>query len=73
MNKAFWNEYLNHLTIKQFKNMLHELPFEVVRLEQAGFSGRTFKLARFLKRLAQIRGLDEYFTTFVLCILRKPY
>jgi len=48
------------------------LPFELVRYEQSGFSGRPFKLARFLNRLAQIRGLDEYFTTFVLCVLRKP-
>ena len=72
LNKAAWDEYLNHLTIKQFKNILQQLPFELVRYEQSGFSGRPFKLARFLNRLAQIRGLDEYFTTFVLCVLRKP-
>jgi len=72
LNKAWWDEYLNHLTIKQFKQLLQQLPLELVRYEQAGFSGRTFKLARLVNHLAQIRGLDEYFTTFVLCVLRKP-
>ncbi|MGH9804346.1 MAG: class I SAM-dependent methyltransferase [Candidatus Acidiferrales bacterium] len=72
VDKAKWDEYLNHMTIRRFKRLLRELPFETLQLETIGFGGRLFPSARYLRRLASLPVLNEYFTKAVFCVLRRP-
>lgn len=71
-DRKFWSEYLNHITIRQFKLLLKKLPFEIVHLEKIGFGGKTFKLASYFRKLAQAPLTDEFCTNAVFCVLRKP-
>ncbi len=71
-DRKFWSEYLNHITIRQFKQMLKRLPFELMHSEKIGFGGKTFKLASSFSKLAQAPVTDEFCTNAVFCVLRKP-
>jgi SAM-dependent methyltransferase len=66
-----WGEYLNHVTIRQFRRIVSGLPFRPVHVATIGFSGRRFPLARHLAGLARVRALDEVFTKAVFCVLEK--
>lgn len=72
IDKAKLNEYLNFMTVRKFRRLLRELPFETLHLETIGFGGRRFRGARYLRRLAELPGLNEFFTKAVFCALRKP-
>ena len=67
-----WSTYLNFMTIKKFNQLLKELPFEVRHQERIGFGGNTFKISRFVRGLAQVRVLDEFFTSVFFTVLTKP-
>ena len=67
-----WGDYLNHLTVRGFRDLLKTLPFEVVHFEKRGFGGNRFPLARHLSALAQLPRLDEFFTRTIFCVLKKP-
>ncbi|MBI3029531.1 MAG: class I SAM-dependent methyltransferase [Candidatus Rokubacteria bacterium] len=67
-----WKEYLNHMTIRQFRRMLKVLPFETVHFERIGFSGKAFRVGHWLRGLSQIPLLDEFFVFAVFCVLKKP-
>lgn len=62
-------DYLNFLTIRGFRRLLRRLPFEVAHFERIGFGGTTVRSARLLRPLAQVRGLDEFFTHGVFVVL----
>jgi ubiquinone/menaquinone biosynthesis C-methylase UbiE len=70
-NLAYWREFLNRMTIRQFRRVLATTSFDVEHFEQLGFGGRRFPLARYLSGIARIRGLDEFFVRAVFCVLRK--
>jgi hypothetical protein len=65
-------EFLNDLTIRKFRALLKTLPFETSHLEYIGFGDKGYPLARFLRGLAQVPVLNEFFINFVFCVLRKP-
>lgn len=67
-----WRTYLNYMTIKKFNRLLKELPFEVRHQERIGFGGKTFKISRLARGLAQVAILDEYFTSVLFTVLAKP-
>jgi SAM-dependent methyltransferase len=67
-----WREFLNDLTIRKFKKLLKTLPFEQIHFERIGFGGKGYPFAKFLRGLAQVPVLNEYFINFVFCVLRKP-
>lgn len=67
-----WNDFLNHMTIRRFRRMLKVLPFETVHIERLGFSGKAFRVGRWLRGLSQIPLLDEFFTFALFCVLKKP-
>lgn len=66
-------DYLNFLTIRGFRSLLRQLPFEVLHFERIGFGGGGVRVARLLRPLAQVRGLDEFFTHGVFAVLRKTH
>ena len=72
VNRDVWGTYLNYMTIRKFNRLLQELPFEVKHQERIGFGGNTFKLSRFTRGLAQAPVLDEFFTSVLFTVLRKP-
>lgn len=71
-NVEFWREFLNRMTIRQFRRVLAATPFEVEHFEQVGFGGRRFSWARYLGGAARLPVLDEFFARAVFCAMRKP-
>jgi ubiquinone/menaquinone biosynthesis C-methylase UbiE len=67
-----WREFLNRITIRQFRRVLASTSFQIEHYEQIGFGGRRFAWARYLNGAARIPGLDEFFSRAVFCVLRKP-
>ena len=72
VNRDTWGTYLNYMTIRKFNQLLEALPFEVKHQERIGFGGNTFKLSRFVRRLAQVPVFDEFFTSVLFTVLTKP-
>jgi SAM-dependent methyltransferase len=72
LDHARWDEFLNRMTVRQFKRLIRRLPFEIVHFEKIGFGGRTFPIARHLRGLAALPGIDEFLTKAVYCVLKKP-
>jgi SAM-dependent methyltransferase len=72
LDREKWRTYLNDVTVRKFKRIVRELPFEQVHFRCHGFGGKTFKVGRALSWLAQVPILNELFTSYVLCVLRKP-
>jgi SAM-dependent methyltransferase len=67
-----WSYYLNpEMTIRGFRRFLRRLPFRVVHLRRIGFGGKGAPLARYLRPLAQVPVLDEFFSSAVFCVLQK--
>jgi len=59
------------MTIRGFRRMLRPLSFQVRHFERVGFGGKTAPLARYLRPLAQVPLLDEFFSSAVFCVCRK--
>lgn len=72
LNRANWDSYLNRMTIRRFNTLLKELPFVKQHQERIGFGGKTFKLARLARGLAQVPVADEFFTSALFTVLSKP-
>ncbi len=72
IDRDVWGTYLNYMTIKKFNRLLKELPFEVRHQERIGFGGNTFKISRMVRGLAQVPVLDEFFTSVLFTVLKKP-
>lgn len=67
-----WSYYLNpDMTIRGFRRFLRRLPFRLVHLRRIGFGGKGAPAARFLRPLAQVPLLDEFFSSAVFCVLQK--
>jgi SAM-dependent methyltransferase len=71
LDKAVWDEFLNHIKIRQFRKIVRELQFEVLHMENIGFSGKTFPMARYLAKLSQAPIAEEFFTKATFAALRK--
>jgi SAM-dependent methyltransferase len=71
-DKVKWEEFLNHLTIRQFRKLLRELPFKVDHFENIGFGGRTYRIGRYVSKLAKVPVANEFFTKATFAVLRKP-
>ncbi len=63
---------LNHITIRKFRKIIREMPFEIVHLENIGFGGRNFKAGRALGKLSQVPLAEEFFTKATFAVLKKP-
>jgi SAM-dependent methyltransferase len=72
LDREFWREFLNDLTIRKFRRMLRRLPYETIHFKRIGFGGKAFRAARLLSGLAQVPLVDELFIKAVFCVLRKP-
>lgn len=72
LNKQKWEEFLNHITIRKFRKIIREMPFEIVHLENIGFGGKTFKAGRIVGKLSQVPLAEEFFTKATFAVLRKP-
>jgi SAM-dependent methyltransferase len=72
VDHAHWETFLNHITIRQFNRLLRELPFVVVHQRRIGFGGRTFRIGRLLRLLAQVPYLDDFFCNALYTVLEKP-
>ncbi|HEX7334115.1 MAG TPA: class I SAM-dependent methyltransferase [Pyrinomonadaceae bacterium] len=72
VDRDSWKIYLNFMTIRKFNRLLEELPFEIQHQERIGFGGKTFKISRLVRGLAQGPGLDEFFTSVYFVVLTKP-
>ncbi len=72
LNKAKWEEFLNHITIRRFRKIIRNMPFEMVHLENIGFGGKSFKAGRFLGKLSQVPVAEEFFTKATFAVLKKP-
>jgi SAM-dependent methyltransferase len=71
LDREMWGEYLNQITLRQFRSMLKELPFELVHKEQIGFGGKVFSLGKYMSAFANVPVMDEFFTKAYFCVLRK--
>jgi ubiquinone/menaquinone biosynthesis C-methylase UbiE len=71
-NRENWETYLNRMTIRRFNRLLKKLPFEQIHQERIGFGGKTFKLSRLVRGLAQVPLMDELFTSALFTVLVKP-
>jgi ubiquinone/menaquinone biosynthesis C-methylase UbiE len=71
LDKARWREFLNHITIRRFRNIVKKTPFQILRLENIGFGGKTFRFGRYLGKLSQMPIAEEYFTKATFCVLKK--
>jgi ubiquinone/menaquinone biosynthesis C-methylase UbiE len=71
LDRKMWNEYLNQITLRQFRSMLKELPFDVIHNEQIGFGGKVFSIGKYMNAFSQVPVLDEFFTKAYFCVLRK--
>lgn len=72
LNKAKWEEFLNHITIRRFRKIIRSMPFEIVHLENIGFGGKSFKAGKALGKLSQVPVAEEFFTKATFAVLRKP-
>lgn len=72
VDRESWGTYLNQMTIKKFNRLLKELPFEVTHQERIGFGGSTFKISRVFRGLAKAPVFDEFFTSVLFTVLKKP-
>ena len=72
LNKAKWDEFLNRITIRRFRRVIRQLPFNIVHLENIGFGGRSFKAGRLLGKLSQVPVAEEFFTKATFAVLKKP-
>ena len=72
LDRERWRSYLNDVTIRKFKRILQALPFEQTHFQCNGFGGNTFRAARAFSWLAQVPVVNEVFTSYVFCVLRKP-
>ncbi len=72
LDKAKWDEFLNHITIRGFRKIIQKLPFEITHLENIGFGGKTFKVGRILGKLSQVPVAEEFFTKATFAVLQKP-
>lgn len=67
-----WSYYLNpDMTIRGFRRFLRRLPFRVLHERRIGFGGKGAPLAKLLRPLAQVPGLDEFFSSAVFCVCQK--
>lgn len=71
LDKAKWDEYLNHISIRRFRKIIHSLPFEVLHLENISFGGKSFRVGRYLKPFAKLPIAEEFFTKATFAVLRK--
>ena len=67
-----WAEFLNKMTVSDFRKLIRGLPYERVSFRRVGFGGKAYKAARLLRGLAHVRFADEFFLKAVVCVLRKP-
>lgn len=67
-----WNSYLNRMSIRGFNRLIKETPFEYVHQERIGFGGKTFRIGKLVKMLAQAPLADEFFCYALYTVLRKP-
>lgn len=72
LDKAKWDEFLNRVTIRRFRRIIRELPFEIVHLENIGFGGKTFRMGKYVSRLSQFPVAEEFFTKATYAVLKKP-
>ncbi len=63
--------FLNHMTIRRFNALLRDLPFHVLHQQRIGFGGRTFRVGRTVRLLAQVPYLDEFFCNALYTVLEK--
>ena len=73
LDREFWREFLNDLTIRKFRRMLRKLPYDTLHFQRIGFGGKSFRAARLLSGLAQVPLVDEFFIKAVFCVLQKPH
>lgn len=67
-----WDDYLNKMTIRDFRRLLRVLPFRILEFRKRGFGGKAYKSARLFSGLAHAPLLDEFFLKAVICVLEKP-
>ncbi len=71
LDKTSWDSFLNHITIRQFRKTIKDLPFETIHFKRIGFGGKMFPLARCMRGWALLPGPDEFLTKAIFCVLRK--
>jgi hypothetical protein len=72
LDEAHWATFLNHISIRRFNRICRSLPFRMVHQERIGFGGRTFKIGRMVRLLAQVPLIDDFFCNALYTVLQKP-
>lgn len=73
LDREMWSTYLNFMTIRRFRELLKQTPFLVTHQEKIGFGGNTFKISRMVRGLCKVPYLDEFFTSVLFTVLKKPH
>ncbi len=71
VDRAKWDEFLNHITIRGFRKIIRKLPFEILHLENIGFGGKSFKIGRYLESFSRFPVTEEFFTKATFAVLKK--
>lgn len=71
LDKEGWRIFLNQMTIRKFRKLLRELPFEVAHFENIGFGGKSFKAGRLLGKLSRFPVGEEFFSKATFAVLRR--
>ena len=72
LDKPKWEEFLNRITIRKFRRLIREMPFEIVHFENIGFGGKSFKAGKLVGKLSRVPVAEEFFTKATFAVLRKP-
>ena len=67
-----WANFLNKMTIRDFRRLLQTLPYNTLQFRRRGFGGKSYKGAKLLHGLAKVPMLDEFFLKAVICVMEKP-
>ncbi|HLQ76516.1 MAG TPA: hypothetical protein VK210_04130 [Terriglobia bacterium] len=67
-----FNEFINRMTVRQFRRLLKELPFHLVAFQRLCFGGKSCKAARVFRSLAQVPLADKFFLKAVVRVFQKP-
>jgi ubiquinone/menaquinone biosynthesis C-methylase UbiE len=71
VDRQRWKEFLNQVTLARLRRTLATMPFRTLHYEKIGFGGKAYKVGRSLRGLAQVPGLDEFFTKAAFIVLRR--
>jgi ubiquinone/menaquinone biosynthesis C-methylase UbiE len=71
LTKDYTKDFLNKISLRQFRNHIRSSRLQIEKVEKTGFKGSKVKISRHFNFLGEIPLLEEVFVNFVLYVLKK--